>query len=247
MERRLIRVLLVDDEPAILTDLESRLAQYPNFCVVGTAGGCQEAVEMLERVEADLVFTDIQMADGTGFGLARMIQRRWPGLLVVFLTGFSDFAVEGYEYQPLDFLVKPVGTERLERALAYALKRLQAPATEEITVGICTENGFRMFHPSEISYAEKVGRRVRVLCRDGGEFWVTDTLSKLEDLLEDYSFYRCHQSYLVSLGDVIGIQREQFGRSYCISLRSSDAEIPLSRRNYPAMLDRLKGHWYQRG
>lgn len=143
----------------------------------------------MERTWFLLIF---RWGDGTGFALAQTIQRRWPGLPVIFLTGFVDFAVEGYEYQPLDFLVKPVRKERLERALTYAKKRLQQAPSGEITVGICTEDGFRMFRPGEVSYAEKAGRRVRICCRDSGSFDVMDSLGKLEEVLESHGFYRCH-------------------------------------------------------
>ncbi len=236
MEKQPIRVLLVDDEALVREDLRARLAAYPDIQVVGDAGCYQAAMELLQRADVDLVFTDIQMADGSGFQLSRAIQKRRPELPIIFLTGHAGLALEGYEYRPLDFLVKPVRRERLEQALAYARERLQAAPAAEVSVALRTESGLRLFRPSEIAYVEKTLHKVRILCRDGREFSSAVSLQEVADALETHGFYRCHQSYLISLREIAGIRRDPFGRSYLISLRSCESEIPLSRRKYHELL-----------
>ncbi len=239
MDKQLIRVLLVDDEALVREDLRSRLAAYPDIQVVGAASCYQDALEFLQNADVDLVFTDIQMTDGNGFELSRAIQKRWPDLPVVFLTGHAGLALEGYEYRPLDFLVKPVRKERLEQALAYARERIQALPAAEVSVALRTESGLRLFRPSEIACVEKTLHKVRILCRDGKEFCSAVPLQEVADALEAHGFYRCHQSYLISLREIAGIRKDPFGRSYLISLRSCKSEIPLSRRKYHELLELL--------
>jgi two-component system, LytTR family, response regulator len=112
-----LRVLLVDDEPLSRERLRQLLAMEPNIVVVGDAADVVEAQAALEHLKPDLLLLDVQMPGEDGLSLARELSAR-PGPAVVFVTAFNDFAVEAFEIEALDYLLKPVSGDRLSITLA---------------------------------------------------------------------------------------------------------------------------------
>ena len=228
------QVLLVDDDAESRHVMREMLTEHGGFPVAGEASCKTEALAALEDRPVDVVFSDIQMAGGSGFELAEMIHRRWPDVLVVFLTGYADFAVDGYFYGPVDFLVKPVSRERLDHALVRLSERLgreEQRSGPDGRIGLPTEDGYRIIDVADIAYLEKLDRRIRILWRDGSSSYIAKTMQELEDILVSYDFFRCHKSYLAPLGDVLRIQKERVGRYYKLWLKGG-VELPLSRQKY---------------
>lgn len=236
-----IRIFLVDDEVEIRRSIRDMLSGYGEFQVVGEADGKESALALLARRPAHVVFSDIQMAGGSGFDLAQAVHSRWPEVLVVFLTGYADFALEGYVYGPVDFLVKPVSRQRLEQTLERIHQRLRQRPETAARIGMPTEGGYRIVDPAEIAYLEKDERRVKINWKDGAFDHTGKSMQELEEILLDCGFFRCHQSYLIPLGDITGIEKEHFGRSYRVRLRGDPpAGLPLSRKKYYELRDLLR-------
>ncbi len=236
-----IRLLLVDDEPQVCAAMGELLTSYPAFRVVGEAHSREEALNLLEKQGAEAVFTDIQMDGGSGFELAEEIHARSPETLVVFLTGYANFALEGYVYGPVDFLVKPVSPERLEQTLARIEARLaqrQRPA-EHSRLGLPTEDGYRLVDPEDIGWLEKDARRVKVIWKDGSWVHTGKSMQELEEMFSDYGFFRCHQSYLVPVRNISSIQKESFGRTYQLRLLGGET-LQLSRQKYYELKELLQ-------
>lgn len=234
------QVLLVDDDGDTRRSVRDMLADDPRFRVAGEAGSKAEALDLLRERPADVVFSDIQMEGGSGFELAEAVHREHPEILVVFLTGYANFALDGYLYGPVDFLVKPVRRERLDQTLARVRERLLSrpgPAGSA-RIGIPTDSGYRIVKAEEIAYLAKDGRRVKIVWKSGGADHVGKTMQELEEMLLDHDFFRCHQSYLIPLADVRGIRKERFGQVYNVLLPG--AELPLSRKRYYDLRDILK-------
>ena len=241
-----IRILLVDDEAEMRASIRELLSSYRRFCVAGEAESREAALALLDQREVDVIFSDIQMAGGSGFALAETVHRIRPDILVVFLTGYADLALDGYRYGPVAFLVKPVSRQRLERTLERIeeWRDRRAPPPEAVRVGIQTEGGYRIADPRRIAYLEKSQRRIKI-CWKGGSFDFTGRpMQELEEMLLDHDFFRCHQSYLVPLGDIQSIQKESFGRSYKLLL-SGGTELPLSRKKYYELRDVLREKGYR--
>lgn len=112
------KILLVDDERLIRSDLRQMLADYEDICIVGESGSVDAAVEILPTVSIDAVFLDIQMPRKSGFELLPHLP---PNIRVVFVTAFDEYAVRAFEVNSLDYLLKPVSPERL----AVTLERLR--------------------------------------------------------------------------------------------------------------------------
>lgn len=233
-----IRTLLVDDEPVIRQGIRELLTAYPDFTIIGEADGKSAALELLAQQDTDLILMDIQMPGGSGFELAEAVHAAYPDILFVFLTGHADFALDGYDYAPLDFLVKPVGRERFSMTVQRVLERLQQ-RKKSARVGIQTEDGYRLFEVGKIAYLEKADRKVRIVGKDGSAVFSGEPIQELENIFAEYGFFRCHQSYLAPMGEIVKIQKDTFGRSFRLVL-GSGAELPLSRRKYYDLRDALE-------
>ncbi len=237
-----IKVLLVDDEAVIRDIMKEILAFYEFVQVKGEAGNKEETMAFLQQNQVDVVFTDIQMEGGSGFELAEEVHRIYPKILVVFLTGHADFALDGYSYGPIDFLLKPVSKERLEQALKRISERLwgEQETHRGKSIGIQTEDGYKIFKVQEIAYFEKEGRKVRIVEKNGVSVKTGESMQELEEICMEYDFFRCHQSYLVPLADIRVIRQDTFGRTFKIGLCDLKTEIPLSRRKYYEIRDILQ-------
>ncbi len=124
-----LRVLIADDERPARRFLANLLADCPEVEVVGEASNGQEAVELIERLKPDLALLDLQMPELGGLDAARMVA---AGALpaIVFVTAFDEYAVEAFELNAVDYLLKPVELERLQAAIARARGRVKAAAAE---------------------------------------------------------------------------------------------------------------------
>lgn len=127
-----IRVVVVDDEPLALRGLKLRLAEFPDVEIIGEAANGRDAVKIIRAESPDLVFLDIQMPGLDGFGVVRALLGA-PAPLFVFVTAYDRFAIDAFEANALDYLVKPVEEERLKDALhrAHEAMRSRAAANRE--------------------------------------------------------------------------------------------------------------------
>jgi two-component system LytT family response regulator len=123
-----LRALLVDDERLARSELRRLLAVHPEIEVAGEAASVAEAVEQVTALDPDVVFLDIQMPGASGFELLERVE---PGFQVVFVTAFDAHAVRAFEVNALDYLLKPVSPERLERAVGRVLRRAESPGQQE--------------------------------------------------------------------------------------------------------------------
>lgn len=238
----MLRVLLVDDEPQSLEALRHSLGVFSYVTVAGTAGSGSEAVAFLQRETVDLVFLDIEMGDVSGFDLARNIQTAYPNILIVFQTGHAGFALDGYEYKPLDFLVKPVNLLRLERILLNAtevIEKRKSPRQSSVRLGLPMDGRIEIIQVDDVLYIEKEGRRVFLVDRAGKELTTHLSLQKLQDMFEPFGFFRCYKSFLVQVAAIRSIYLDDSKHSYNIALNGTDRIIQLSRDKYGELRERL--------
>ena len=228
MANRALRVLVVDDEASCREELRRNLAAFPYVAVVGEAADVSSAIACLQRETVDLAFLDIELGGGSGFALARHIHAAFPACRVIFLTGHVDFALEGYEYGPVDFLVKPTNLLRLEQALLRVREPVRSEE-EEVRIGIQSGNRLEIVSVRRVLYLEKRGRQVLLLCENGEKIATRETMQKLEGAFLPHGFYRCHQSFLIPLRRVRSVRLDDSGSTYCVLLEGTEERIPLSR------------------
>lgn len=127
MENQKIRVMLVDDEPLAIRGLKLRLQEFPEIEVIGECANGREAVKEIKAHAPDLVFLDIQMPGLDGFGVVRALIGA-PAPLIIFVTAYDKYAIDAFEANALDYLVKPVEEERLKDAIHRAREAFKTRA-----------------------------------------------------------------------------------------------------------------------
>jgi DNA-binding LytR/AlgR family response regulator len=233
-----LEVLVVDDEEPALEDLAYLLRQHPRIGSVVTASDATEALRRLRDGSFAAVFLDIRMPGLDGLELARVLSRFAHPPEIVFVTAFEQHAVEAFELQAVDYLLKPVRPDRL----SDAIRRLGAPARQPGGDGhdpsrIAVETGgrTRMVERDSIRFVEASGDYVR-LHTDDGAFLVRMPISSLEESWRDAGFVRIHRRYLIALRHVTEL-RSRHGGGY--DLVVAGEELPVSRRHARDLRDRL--------
>ncbi len=229
-------VLLVDDQPIAAEDSIAALKHYVSEAQIIYAEDVSKAMQVLGTRNVSLVFLDIEMPGMSGFSLAACLEEKHKEIPYVFLTGHADFAVESYEYEPVDFLTKPVDVDRLGKTFERVEKR-NMPGNGK--VAIRTGQDYTLFEPKEICYICKEKRKVFIRLKDGKEYQAAQSLDELERIFIDYGFFRCHQSFLIPLGDICQVGSSMFGQTYEASL-GEKIIVPVSRSKYTKLKDELQ-------
>jgi two-component system response regulator AlgR len=230
----MLNVLIVDDE-APARDRLSRLVEELGHCaVVGAVGSSEEALDAIFTLQPDVLLLDISMPGMDGMALARLLQQGSVRSAVIFCTAYQNQALEAFEAEAVDYLVKPVRTERLQQALEKARRYLgdhegHAPGQYlRSTVGgkmLLTPIGHVICLLAEDKYT--------TVLHEKGQTIIEDSLLELERRFPE-SFFRVHRNALVSRKHVRGISRDNEGRALAL-LSGTDFQPEVSRRNLAAL------------
>jgi DNA-binding LytR/AlgR family response regulator len=246
-----LAILAVDDEPRALADIKHLLESSTSVDRVATATSAKEALVYLSGGRYDALFLDVHMPEIEGMALARLLRRFADPPAVVFVTGHPDAAVEAFEIQALDFLVKPVGRERLEAALNRVEAQARPPAPEPAATDgapatgagpdvVAVDNpkggGKRLVRLETISIAQANGDYARIVC-DDGRFLLRTPLSQLEKDWAPSGFARVHRAYLVNLTQAVELRAQLNGTA--VLVMRDGTEVPVARRNVAALRRRL--------
>jgi DNA-binding LytR/AlgR family response regulator len=239
-----LRVLVVDDEEPAVNDLVYLLSNEPGVVEVTGVGDATAALRHLQEYDVDVVFLDIKMPGLDGLELARLLTRFARPPSVVFVTAYEEHAVEAFELQATDYLLKPVRPERLRQALDRASQRDEvaraaaasgAPpeppsdrAEAYSSIPVETGGRIRLVERDSVAWAEARGDYVRLHGAESGPHLVRVAMSTLEEAWSPHGFFRVHRSYLVSLHRVEEV-RTEVGRGWVV--RVDGTELPVSRRH----------------
>lgn len=231
-----LKVLAVDDERPALDDLAYLLRQHPRIASVTTAGDATEALRWLRDGSFDAVFLDIRMPGLDGLELARIFGRFARPPEIVFVTAFEQHAVEAFELEAVDYLLKPVRPERLSDAIRRLGGNRSGPGDEgHSRIAVETGGRTRLVDRDSIRYVEASGDYVR-LHTDQGAFLVRMPISTLEENWREAGFVRVHRRYLVALRHLTEL-RVRPGGGYVLQV--ADRELPVSRRHARELRDLL--------
>jgi DNA-binding LytR/AlgR family response regulator len=231
-----LRVLVVDDEAPALAELAWLLRQHPRVGDVVTAQSAAEALRLLDEHDVDAVFSDIKMPGLDGLDLARVLARFSRRPQVVFVTAYDEHAVDAFELNAVDYVLKPVRDDRLAEAVRRVVdaRGTSSPPVEEDTIAVELGGRTRFVPRSEVRYVEAQGDYARLHTAEGSHL-VRVPLTSLEDEWRDAGFVRIHRSLLVALGHVEEVRMDA-GR--CTVLVGGD-ELVVSRRHTRELRDLL--------
>ncbi len=225
-----LQVLLLDDEKESLYLSKQAISNFVPEEQIQCAYTIEEAMEILKKGVIDIAFLDVELTHSSGFALSEYIQRNHSEVEIVILTGHVDFAAQGYDYDPLDFLIKPVDILRMEKTfLRYSEKKKQAKQLPRIMVE--TGSGFALIDPDEIKYITKDRHSVEIRCRDGSTIKVNYSLDYMEKKFSQFGFFRTHQSYLVPISRIIRVRAASYGNSFDAVL-DDGTKLPVSRGKF---------------
>jgi two-component system LytT family response regulator len=227
------RVVVADDEPAARRGVRQQLASFEDFGIVGEARDGRELFAAMSSLDPDLLFLDIQMPGIDGLTAARRIEGR-P--LIVFLTAYDQFAVEAFDVDAVDYLVKPVSDARFAAAIRRVTGRLTAVA-EDPRLHALTAKGTTILRVREIDWLESADYYVRAWVGDRS-YLVRESLSRLERRLIRHGFQRAHRTALVSVAAVRALRAQPSGE--LVAVLDSGAKVPISRRRRRAFVQRVR-------
>ncbi len=230
-----LKALVVDDEAPSRSELRFLLGEAGGIEVIGEASNAAEALQLIRAIPYDVVFLDIEMPGLSGMRLAAALGELERPPAIIFVTAYSEHAVEAFEVEAADYLVKPVEVARLRRAI----ERLspQAPAAgvarvERVPVEkagkkllLSVEEIFHIMAKDDYSY----------LYTDGERYLSTMSLQDLERKLEPRGFFRVHRRFVVNLEKVKEVV-PMYGGTLLLTMKDRAAsQVPVSRRRVPSL------------
>lgn len=237
--RGMLDVLVVDDEPPALAELGYLLEREPGIGSVRTADSADEALRLLDRRRVDVIFLDIHMPGLSGLELARILGRFRAPPAVVFVTAYEEHAVDAFELNAVDYLLKPIRAERLSEAIRRVTQQgasyVESAAAEE-TVPVELAGVTRFVPVSEVTYVEAHGDYARLHTVAGNSPLVRVPLSTLEERWRRLGFVRIHRSILVSVAHIEEI-RFDAGRA---AVTVAGTRLQVSRRHTRELRDLLR-------
>ena len=265
LPREALKVLVVDDEQLARDELCYQLQRLDEVEVVAQAGNGIDALSAVDRVEPDLVFLDIQMPGLTGFEVARRLLSRGPETApaLVFVTAFDQHAIEAFEVNAVDYLLKPVEPTRLEQAVDRARRRIESgrlstaagPLNDQLEqivkmmagrqvrrdqVAIKVGERFMLVQADDIIFASLADESINIVT---GQVAGTSNYRTLDDLqarLDPEVFWRVHRSHLVNINKIKEIV-PWFSRNYILRMKDAKGtEIPVSRAQTKRLREYLK-------
>jgi DNA-binding LytR/AlgR family response regulator len=216
-----LNCIVVDDEPALVQLIASYVAQTPSLKLVYQTTRPLEAVERVLAEKIDLVFLDVEMAECSGIEFIEKVRGRTH---VVLCTGYAQYALDGFEHDVIDFLLKPIGYERFARAVEKAQKIISAGKLanekDHLFVAAAPTNLNTKINFSEIDYIRSFRNYTAFYCR-GEKIISRINIGEVEKLLPPSKFLRVQISYIIPIGNV-----KSFDRRF-IRLHSTNHEVPI--------------------
>lgn len=236
-----MRTLIIDDEKGARVILKSQIERNcPEIEIIGEASNIDDAINLINTSKPDLIFLDIQLADGLSFEILNKINNP-ENYHIIFTTAYNQYAIKAFKYNAIDYLLKPIDNEELVEAvykinlnktkynqaifdnLIHQLENKQG-VQQKITLS--TSEGLFLISLDDILFLNSEGNYTKFYLQDGTTKLTSKTLKEYEKLLPENRFYRVHLSYVVNLNKI-----KSFNTSYDLYLElTNGSKVPVSTR-----------------
>lgn len=237
-----IKCLAIDDEPLALRQLATYVEKIPYLELVGACQSALEAKEIMDQEVIDAIFIDINMPDLNGMEFVKQMQ---VPPLVVFTTAYSEYAIEGFKVDAVDYLLKPFGLQDFQRAAQKVKHRYELehrPVAEVSSIVVDELDSDAMFlksdyktvriNISDIRYVEGMSEYLKIYIEDHKPLVVLLSMKRLEERLPSNSFMRIHRSYIINLRKILEVNKNRV-------ILGEDAYLPIGDNYKEAFNDYL--------
>jgi two-component system LytT family response regulator len=244
----MIKAIVIDDEAHIRQDIIDKIEAYffKEIAVINQTDSVSKAVELIQKGEPDLLFLDIHLQDGTGFDILNLVT--YKNFEIIFITGYDSHAIKAIKVGALDYLLKPVDEEEFKDAVAKALKNQNKEKNIEKFIEISSEyfkgakkkrvilktlDSVYAIYEDDILYCKSDGNYTTFYTQQLEKIVISKSLKKVEEILSDDIFIRCHQSYIVNKKKVLKFHKKG------VLILKNEIKIPVSGRRKDYAINRI--------
>ena len=248
----MLKALIIDDEQSARDALSILLTNYcPDVTILGSADSVATGARNILTLKPNLLFLDVEMRGETGFDLLQQFNN--PSFKVIFVTGHNQYALNAIKFSALDYLLKPINDVELVNAVQKARLQLEYshrmdnlinlfdtlknPKDKKNKIAVATQPGLELIPVEDIIRCEASGGYTILHLRNKKHIISSKDLKSFNELLEDYDFYRIHDSHLIAYSHISKVLNEDGG----VVLTTDGAKIPISRRRKNDFQVWLKG------
>lgn len=238
------KVIIIDDEPLARSVVKEYLQQHAQLQVVAECGNGLDGVKAIQQYQPDLVFLDVQMPKITGFEMLELID---PPPSVIFTTAYDEYALQAFDVNAVDYLLKPFTQERFDKAVTKWRDAASTAVSSSIPdllkqtvhhplhaerVVVKTGNKIKIIPIQQIHYLEASDDYVKIFTEEGS-YLKKQTMSLLEQQLSTTQFIRTHRSYIINIQYITRI--DPYEKENHLAILKSGAKVPVSKTGYPKL------------
>ena len=236
----MMKAFIVEDEPLARDELKYLLKRSRQVEVVGEAEGIEDAMRDISRLKPELVFLDIELAEGNGLHLAKQLAELDPAPSLIFATAYDEFALQAFELYAFDYLLKPFNEKRIRQTLDKLMKQRQIGKGESRTAPPASRTAVEQTGKLAVSIDDRIVLIDRdhilfiglvegktIIKTEENEYKISEPLIVLERKLDNRSFIRVHRGFIVNVIHISEIQ-PWFNSTYNL-IMSDGSNIPVSR------------------
>ncbi len=251
----MITAVLIDDDSNLRKGMKSLLTRYaPEIKILGEADSVKSGIKLMDSLKPQVIFLDIQLTDGTGFDILENLAQKngKSSSHIVFITAHEEYAIKAFRFSALDFLLKPVDPEELEKVIEkiksalekndnYAhidllLENIRKKVDNFKRIALSTSDGIHLLEVSDIIRCESEDNYTKFYIKNGKPILISKTLKEYEELLAEHGFERIHQSHLINLSCLKSYIKKDGG--YVIM--TDNSKLPISQRKKERLQELLK-------
>jgi len=250
----MITALLIDDDSNLRNGMKSLLARYaPEIRIIGEADSVETGVKIVLQNQPQVVFLDIHLGDGSGFDLLEEVNQRGKlNSQIVFITAHEQYAIKAFRFSALDFLLKPVDPEDLQKVIEklkqvidkndsvahidLLLENIRKKVDNFKRIALSNSDGIHLFEVSDIIRCESEDNYTKFYIKNSKPILISKTLKEYEELLTEHGFERIHQSHLINLAYLKSYIKKDGG--YVVM--ADNAHLPISQRKKERLNELLK-------
>ena len=251
----MITAILIDDDNNLRAGMKSLLTRYaPEIKIIGEADSVKTGAALLLQNAPQVVFLDIHLGDGSGFDLLEEVNKKGKLLSqIVFITAHEQYAIKAFRFSALDFLLKPVDPDELQKVIAkiktvldktssvahidLLLENIRKKVDNFKRIALSTADGIHLFEISDIIRCESEDNYTKFFIKNNKPILISKTLKEYEELLTEHGFMRIHQSHLINLAYLKSYIKKDGG--YVIM--ADESHLPVSQRKKDRLQELIKG------